>query len=64
MNDLLKKMNTKQKVLAFCFSAAISLSLVFAGYVLTVPFVLWTLYLTPKVKKELGDLLDEDDEEL
>lgn len=62
MNDLLKKMNTKQKVLAFCFSAAISLSLVFAGSVLVIPFVVWALYLTPKVKKELGDLLDEDDE--
>lgn len=62
MNDLLKKMNTKQKVLAFCFSAAICLSLVFAGSILTIPFVMWALYLTPKVKKELGDLLDEDDE--
>lgn len=64
MNDLLKKMNTKQKVLAFCFSAAISLSVVFAGSVVSIPFVLWTLYLTPKVKKELGDLLDKDEEEL
>ena len=62
MNDLLKKMNTKQKMLALSFSAAISLSLVFAGSVLVFPFVVWALYLTPKVKKELGDVLDEDDE--
>jgi len=56
----LDKMNKSQKWLAFRFSFVICAILLIGKSWYVIPFIIWLLVLIPKVKNELGSVLDED----